>query len=106
MRLIKFALLSFFILFIFNTSLAQFGTMPPFTVQIEPVITTPLPALHSFAFAQSGGKWLIIGGRTNGLHGLNASGGFPPEYKNDAVTVIDTVTWTYYTADLNQLPRA
>ncbi|HLC83639.1 MAG TPA: T9SS type A sorting domain-containing protein [Bacteroidia bacterium] len=79
--------------------------MPPFTVQIEPVITTPLPALHSFAFAQSGGKWLIIGGRTNGLHGLNASGGFPPEYKNDAVFVIDTATWGFYSADLNQLSQ-
>ncbi len=86
--------------------LAQFGTMPPFTISIEPLITTPLPAMHSFAFASSGDKWLIIGGRTNGLHGLNSSGGFPPEYKNDVVTVIDTTTWAVYTADLNQLTRA
>jgi hypothetical protein len=86
--------------------LAQFGTMPPFTVEIEAVITAPLPALHSFAFAQSGDKWLIIGGRTNGLHGLNSSGGFPSEYKNDAVIVIDTNTWAYYSADLNQLSKA
>lgn len=85
---------------------AQFGAMPPFTIQIEPVIAAPLPGIHSFAFAQSGDKWLIIGGRTNGLHGLNSSGGFPPEYKNDAVIVIDTTTWTYYSADLNQLPIA
>lgn len=106
MRLLRFSLLSFFTLFILNNSFSQFGTMPPFTVQIEPVITTPLPALHSFAFAQSGDKWLVIGGRTNGLHGLNSSSGFPPEYKNDAVTVIDTSTWAVYSADLNQLPKA
>lgn len=105
MRLSK---LSFLVLFIFTlttTGSAQFGPLPPFTIQIEPVVTTPLPALHSFAFAQSGDKWLVIGGRTNGLHGLNSSGGFPPEYKNDLVTVIDTATWAFYTADLNQLPK-
>ena len=106
MRSHKFTFLLFFILLIFNNSFAQFGTMPPFTVQIEPVITTPLPGIHSFAFAQSGNKWLIIGGRTNGLHGLNSSGSFPPEDKNDLVTVIDTSTWAFYTADLNQLPKA
>ena len=106
MRLIKFYSFSSFLFFIINHAFAQFGTMPPFTIQIEPVITTPLPTLHSFAFAQSGNKWLIIGGRTNGLHGLNSSGGFPPEYKNDVVTVIDTSTWTFYTADLNQLSKA
>ena len=106
MNKIKVIFLAFFTCLIFNNVFAQFGTMPPFTVQIEPVITTPLPALHSFAFAQSGNKWLIIGGRTNGLHGLNSSSGFPPEYKNDVVTVIDTSTWAFYTVDLNQLPKA
>ena len=106
MRLIK-SILLLIAIFTFSTKgVSQFGPLPPFTVQIEPVITTPLPALHSFAFAQSGDKWLIIGGRTNGLHGLNSSGGFPPEYKNDLVTVIDTTTWAFYTADINQLPHA
>ena len=105
MRLSKFLFLALFTFVITNTGSAQFGPLPPFTVQIEPVIASPLPALHSFAFAQSGDKWLIIGGRTNGLHGLNSSGGFPPEYKNDLVTVIDTATWAFYTADLNQLSQ-
>ncbi|HEY0031099.1 MAG TPA: T9SS type A sorting domain-containing protein [Bacteroidia bacterium] len=80
--------------------------MPPFTVQIEAIIGTTVPGIHSYAFAQSGDKWLFIGGRTNGLHGLNSSGGFPPEYKNDAVIVIDTTAWTFYSADLNQVPLA
>ncbi|MFL5766205.1 MAG: T9SS type A sorting domain-containing protein [Bacteroidia bacterium] len=94
----------FLVLFSISSLEAQFGTMPPFTVSVEPVIAPPLPGMHSFAFAQSGDKWLFIGGRTNGLHGLNASGAFSFEYRNDMVTVIDTSTWNYYTADLNQLP--
>jgi hypothetical protein len=82
---------------------AQFGAMPPFTVTMEAIAGTNIPGLHSFAFAKSGDKWLIIGGRTNGLHGLNSNDGFPPEFKNDQVIVIDTSTWSFYAADLNQL---
>jgi hypothetical protein len=84
-------------------SFAQFGQMPPFSIQIEAIAGTNLPGVHSFAFAQSGDKWLIIGGRTNGLHGINSNDGFPAEYKNDKVLVIDTTTWQQYSADINQL---
>lgn len=84
---------------------SQYGPLPPFTVSLEAITGTTIPGVHSFAFAQSGDKWLIIGGRTNGLHGINSNDGFPTEYKNDNVIVIDTSTWTYYAADLNQLPQ-
>lgn len=106
MRLSKFLFLVLFTITQASNSFAQFGQLPPYIIEIEPVITAPLPALHSFAFAQSGSKWLIIGGRTNGMHGLNSSGGFSAEYKNDAAIVIDTSTWAYYSADLNQLTKA
>ncbi len=100
----KTALFQLFALIIFSlNSFGQNGQIPPFTIQIEPVIANPLPAIHSFAFAKSGDKWLIIGGRTNGLHGLNSSGSFPPEYINNSVMVIDTTTWNFYQSDLNQL---
>jgi len=85
-------------------SFAQYGAMPPFTVQIEAINGINIPGLHSFAFAQSGDKWLFVGGRTNGLHGLNSSGSFPSEYANNSVIVVDTTTWTSFSADLNQLP--
>ncbi|HSH65753.1 MAG TPA: hypothetical protein VLB84_08140, partial [Bacteroidia bacterium] len=83
---------------------AQYGQLPPFQLQLEPINGTLIPGLHSFAFAQAGDKWLFIGGRTNGLHGLNNNDGFPGEYKNDEIIVIDTVTWNFYAAGLNQLP--
>jgi hypothetical protein len=83
---------------------AQYGQLPPFQLQLEPINGTLIPGLHSFAFAQAGDKWLFIGGRTNGLHGLNNNDGFPGEYKNDDIIVIDTVTWNFYAAGLNQLP--
>lgn len=85
-------------------AVAQFGHMPPFSISIEPVTTSVIPGFHSFAFAQAGDKWLVIGGRTNGLHGINSNDGFPAESKNDQIIVIDTTTWNYYSASLNQLP--
>jgi hypothetical protein len=84
---------------------AQFGAMPPFTISVQSIANATLSGFHSGAFAQRGNKWLYIGGRTNGLHGLNSNAGFPEEYKNDMITVIDTTSWTSYTADLNQLPQ-
>ena len=39
-----------------------------YNVQITPITISTLPGLHSYAFAQHNGKWLIIGGRTDGLH--------------------------------------
>lgn len=95
-------LISFF--FVSTTTVAQNGKLPPFQLQIEAIGGTVLPGLHSFAFAQVQDKWLIIGGRTNGLHGLNNNDGFPSEYKNEMVTVIDTSSWSFYQADLHQLP--
>src|SRR5688572_25492911 len=78
---------------------SQFGTLPPFTVEIEPVSTT-VPGIHSFAFAQSGPRWLIIGGRTNGLHGFSSNDAFPTQYANNEIVVIDTTTWQYWSATL------
>ena len=91
-------------LFIFTPLSSQNGKLPPFQLQLQAVNGTLLPGLHSFAFAQSGDKWLFIGGRTNGLHGLNNNDGFPPEYKNEEVIVIDTNGWHFYKASLHELP--
>src|SRR6218665_251579 len=105
MRIFTSLALSFLLVILSSLNIyAQFGQMPPFSISIAPVTGANIQGVHSFAFAQSGDKWLIIGGRTNGLHGLNSNDGFPPEYKKDYVIVIDTTTWQQYTASLTQLP--
>jgi hypothetical protein len=81
-------------------------TQVPFTVEIDPVVAGPLPGMHSFAFAQSGSKWLFVGGRTNGLHGFSTNNNFDVLYASDVITVIDTATWSWYSAPLGQLPTA
>ncbi len=88
-------------------SYAQFAPLPPFSISIEKVVTTqPLPGYHSFAFAQHNGKWLIMGGRTNGLHGLNPNDSFDQTYANNNAVVIDTATWQIYYSSFSNLPYA
>lgn len=53
-----------------------------------------LPTLQSYAAGVYDGKWVLISGRTNGLHGFtnNASINFPAASQNREVWVIDPVT--------------
>jgi len=55
---------------------------------------TPVPTLHSFAAGEVNGKWVLIGGRTNGMHGFENIGilNFPEATANRDVWVIDPVT--------------
>ena len=52
-----------------------------------------LPTLHSFAAAEYDQKWLLIAGRTNGLHGFGSSPSenFPEAFQNQEVWVIDPI---------------
>jgi len=53
----------------------------------------PLPTLQSNAAGYYDGKWVLIAGRTNGLHGFGAiaANNFPPQYQNREVWVVDPV---------------
>lgn len=50
-----------------------------------------LPTLHSYSVGSFDGKWVMLAGRTNGLHGFTGSGqaNFPPASQNRDVWVID-----------------
>ncbi|MEZ6118291.1 MAG: hypothetical protein R3C28_17215 [Pirellulaceae bacterium] len=64
----------------------------PYELQLVPLdIEAELPTLHSFAHAQWDGKWLLLSGRTNGLHDFTQNGfiNFPPAHQNRDVWVVD-----------------
>jgi hypothetical protein len=52
-----------------------------------------LPTLHSYAAGHYDGKWVLIAGKTNGIHGFDTAGpnGFTPETQNREVWVVDPV---------------
>lgn len=54
----------------------------------------PLPGLQSFASAVYGNEWVMLAGRTNGMHDFTPSGeaNFPPNRQNVDVWVVNPVT--------------
>ncbi|HEX3486818.1 MAG TPA: autotransporter outer membrane beta-barrel domain-containing protein [Micropepsaceae bacterium] len=55
---------------------------------------TPMPTLQSFASGQQAGDWVLLGGRTNGLHGFSqgSATSFPPANQNHDIWIVDPVT--------------
>lgn len=95
--------------FLISLSLLSGLTKPtlgqqPFKVTITPYSINGAPAIHSFAFASYNGKWLFIGGRTNGLHGFLPPFGFPSSGINDSAFVVDPVANQTWAASLAGLP--
>lgn len=73
----------------------------PFDISIELADFILPNGLHSYAQATHDGKWLIVAGRTNGLHGFNNdTNNFPPSAQNLLVYVIDPLHGTVYTKSL------
>ena len=78
----------------------------PFEVKIEPITVPGLAGLQGYAFAQDSGKWLIIGGRIDGLHKRQPSAAFDAAGLNNNLTVIDPVSKQKWTASISSLPTA
>lgn len=73
------------------------GTLP-YSIQIHEVslAPAPMPTLHSVAAAKWDGQWILLAGRTSGLHGLTGQNAFDPQFENREVWIIDPVnkqTW-------------
>lgn len=75
-----------------------------YQLSLVPVTIPNLPGLHSFAHAQSNGKWLIIGGRKDGLHARQPFNAFPALQNNTDIYVVDVAGNQYWTASVNTLP--
>ena len=77
----------------------------PYSLRIEEVPIASVPTIQSAVSAQSGGEWLVFGGRTNGLHAFDPSGviSFPPLFQNNDVHVIDPATGQTFTAPWSTL---
>lgn len=74
-----------------------------YSVKLKPVTVTNLPGLHSFVVGQSGGKWLIVGGRKDGLHARQPFNAFPAASNNTDIYVIDIITQQFWSASVNAL---
>jgi hypothetical protein len=75
-----------------------------YSVELNPITINGLPGLHSFAFGQSDGKWLIVGGRLDGLHARQPFNAFPASNNNTSLYVVDKNTQESWSVSLNSLP--
>lgn len=68
------------------------GNHLPFRVELE-IADFALPnGVHSYVLGTFNNKWLILAGRTNGLHGFeNNDNNFPPSQQNTTVYVVDPI---------------
>lgn len=76
----------------------------PFHIAIEPISISGLGGLQSFAWAQHEGKWLLIGGRLDGLHRRQPFAAFDVAGNNNQLIVVDPVAKQKWSAPLSSLP--
>ncbi len=75
-----------------------------YSVELTPVAVPGLPGLHSYAFAQSNGKWLIIGGRKDGLHARQPNSSFAQAQNNTDIYVVDVAAKQMWSSSITALP--
>lgn len=78
----------------------------PFQIAIEPLSITGLGGLQAYAWGQHNGKWLIVGGRLDGLHRRQPFAAFDVAGHNTQLIVIDPVAKQKWSAPLSALPVA
>ncbi len=88
------------ILFISISGIAQ---TVPFNIHIEPMNIPTLGGLQAYAFGQSEGKWLILGGRLDGLHRRQPFAAFDIAGNNNQIIVVDPVSLQKWAAPLASL---
>ncbi len=78
----------------------------PFEIQLQAAEVPGLPGVQSYAFGQAGGKWLIVGGRVDGLHRFQPFLSFDAAGRNTDLIVIDPVYRQVWTKPMSVLPAS
>lgn len=75
-----------------------------FNIEMEAMTITNTPGIHSYSWGTTtDGKWIILGGRIDGLHQRQPFAAFLEEDNNKYVFVIDPVNEQSWSADLSVL---
>ena len=87
------------LLFVLSVELQGQGQ---FQVRFDTLPIPNMPRLHSFAYAVYEGKWLLIGGRQDGVH--PKYGGFDTPGANQRIWVVDPQTTQTWDRPIAELP--
>jgi hypothetical protein len=86
--------------------ISVFAQTTPFNIYIEPMNITGLGGLQAYAFGQHNGKWLIVGGRLDGLHRRQPFAAFDVAGNNNQLIVVDPASQQKWTAPITSLSVA
>lgn len=75
-------------------------------VLLQEVAIPGLPGLHSFVSGQHDGEWLLLGGRSDGLHQRQPFAAFAAANNNGMAYVVDPLSRQVWSASLSALPAA
>ena len=95
-----------FLLAVFFISNYNYSQTAPFEISIEPINISGLGGIQSYAFGQYNDKWLIVGGRLDGLHRRQPWASFDIAGHNNQLIVVDPITQQQWSAPLTTLPAA
>ncbi len=93
---------SFFALLLSGSLLGQ--AFFPYSLSLEPYTIPGLDGIHSYVHGQHNGKWVIIGGRLDGIHARQPFNAFPTSQNNTNIIVVDPLEGDVWTASVNSLP--
>ncbi|MCB9230720.1 MAG: T9SS type A sorting domain-containing protein [Bacteroidia bacterium] len=77
-----------------------------FSIHIEEMTIPGMPGLQSMVSAQWNGTWLLLGGRTDGLHQRQPFASFLAADNNTTIYVVDPNTKQVWSAALSSLPTS
>lgn len=77
-----------------------------YSIELKPITIQGFPGLHSFVHAQHNDKWLILGGRKDGLHARQPFNAFPQSQNNTDIYVVDINNQQFWSASVNALPTS
>ena len=92
------------IVLLFLSSCTDHLQTEPFQIAIESFKIEGLGGVQSYAYGQYDGKWLLIGGRLDGLHRRQPWATFDTEGQNIHLVVVDPVAQKRWSAPLSTLP--
>lgn len=92
-----------FALFFVGVLMHPAAQTTPFNIYLDPMTIPDIGGLQAFTFGQQGGKWLILGGRLDGLHRRQPFATFDQAGHNNQIIVIDPVSQQKWSAPLSSL---
>lgn len=78
----------------------------PMNITLEPVLVEGFNGLQSYAWARSGNRILLIGGRTDGLHKKQPFAAFHKNGNNTELIVLEPVTGKIWKKPVSLLPAS